>query len=58
MKILLLGCTENSSVCVALARLGLDTVCADENSALSEDLNDFSAVFLQSSEDVTNVPVK
>ena len=35
MKILLLGCAENSAVCVTLDRLGLSTICADENSVNS-----------------------
>lgn len=52
MKILLLGCTENSAVRIALTRLGLSTVCADENGVGdilngedTEELGGFSAVF-------------
>lgn len=44
MKILLLGCAENSAVCVALSRLGLIPVCADENSVNLSD--DISAAYL------------
>lgn len=51
MKILLPGCSENSAVCIALTRLGLNAVCADENIAHdllngnTDDLGGFSAVF-------------
>lgn len=45
MKILLLGCAENSAVCVALSRLGLSTVCADENSLSDDITDDISAVY-------------
>lgn len=63
MKILLLGCDEKSAVCVALTRLGLSTVCADENSAidiLNDDSSDiisavyFSGKFVTFSEDCKN----
>lgn len=48
MKVLLLGCTENSAVRVALTRLGLSTVCSGEDSVidiLNEEPDGFSAVY-------------
>lgn len=48
MKILLLGCAENSAVRVALTRLGLDTICTDENNVneiLSEESDNLAAVY-------------
>lgn len=45
MKILLLGCAENSAVPVALSRLGLETECANENDFSADHLDEFSAVY-------------
>lgn len=55
MKILLLGCAEKSAVPIALSRLGLETVCAD-NAELSDDISAvyFSGEFVTRSEDCKN----
>lgn len=57
MKILLLGCAENSAVCVSLSRLGLIPICVDENSAeVSDDISAvyFSGEFVTRSESCKN----